>query len=57
MHTAIYCLNLPSLFLTTLHQQDVESGQEQVIFLVVAGVVTGIDKGGGTGMARGSTRE
>ena len=25
--------------------------------LVVAGVVTGIGKGGGTGMARGSTRE
>ena len=34
-------LNLPFLFLTTLYQQDIESGQEQVILLVVAGVVTG----------------
>ena len=50
-------LNYLSLFLTTLYQQDIESGQEQVILLVVAGVVTGIGKGGGTGMARGSTRE
>jgi hypothetical protein len=30
------------MFLTTLYQQDVESGQETVILLVVAGVITGI---------------
>ena len=34
-------LNLLYRFLTTLYQQDIESGQEQVILLVVAGVVTG----------------
>ena len=38
-------LNYLSLFLTTLYQQDIESGQEQVILLVVVGVVT--DSGGG----------
>ena len=44
-----YFLRLNQLFrfLTTLYQQDIESGQEQVILLVVAGVVTGM----GTGMA------
>jgi hypothetical protein len=30
-----------SLFLTTLYQQDIESGQEQIILFVVVGVVTG----------------
>ena len=50
-------LNLLSLFLTILYQQDIESGQEHAILLVVAGVVTGIGKGAGTGVARGSTRE
>ena len=34
-------LNYLSLFLTTLYQQDIESGQEHVILFVVAGVVTG----------------
>jgi ABC-type enterochelin transport system permease subunit len=34
-----------SLFLTTLYQQDIESGQEQLILLVVMGVVTGSDGG------------
>ena len=57
LNTAISRLKLLSLFLTTLYQQDIESGQEQVILLVVAGVVTGIGKGGGTGMDRGSTKE
>jgi hypothetical protein len=37
----ILCLNLLYRFLTTLYQQDIESGQEQVILLVVVGVVTG----------------
>jgi hypothetical protein len=34
-------LNLLYRFLTTIYQQDIESGQEQLILLVVAGVVTG----------------
>jgi hypothetical protein len=40
---------LLSLFLTTLYQQDIESGQEQLILLVVAGVVTG----SGAGVCKG----
>jgi hypothetical protein len=40
---------LLSLFLTTLYQQDIESGQEQVSLLVEVGVVTG----GGVGVGRG----
>jgi ABC-type enterochelin transport system permease subunit len=40
-----YILRLNQLpqFLTTLYQQDIESGQEQLILLVVVGVVTGRD--------------
>ena len=45
------------MFLTTLYILLVESGQEQVILLVVAGVVTGTGKGVGTDMAKGSARE
>ena len=45
LNTAISRSKLLSLFLTTLYQQDIESGQEHVILLVVAGVVTGMAKG------------
>ena len=44
-------LNYLSLFLTTLYQQDIESGQEHVILLVVAGVVTGSGVVVGRGMS------
>jgi hypothetical protein len=37
-------LKLLSLFLITLYEQNKESGQEQVILLAVAGVVTGNDR-------------
>jgi hypothetical protein len=40
---------LLSLFLTTLYQQNVESGQEHVILLVGTGVVTG----SGVGVCKG----
>jgi hypothetical protein len=40
-NTAISRLKLMSLFLTTLYQQDIESGQEQIILFVGVGVVTG----------------
>ena len=40
---------LLSLFLTTLYQQNVESSQEQVILLLVTGVVTG----SGAGVCKG----
>ena len=42
---------LLSLFLTTLYQQDIESGQEQIILLVVTGVVTGSGVVVGRGMS------
>ena len=38
------------MFLTTLYQQNVESGQEHVILLVGAGVVTGSGLGVGKGV-------
>jgi len=41
LNNAISRSKLLSLFLTTLYQQNVESGQEQVILLVGTGVVTG----------------
>jgi hypothetical protein len=51
LNTAISGSKLLSLFLTTLYQQDIESGQEHVIFLVVAGVVTGSGVVVGKGMS------
>jgi hypothetical protein len=47
--TAISRSKLLSLFLTTLYQQNVESGQEHVILLVGTGVVTG----SGVGVCKG----
>ena len=47
--TAISRSKLLSLFLTTLNQQNVESGQEHVILLVGTGVVTG----SGVGVCKG----
>ena len=47
--TAISRSKLLSLFLTTLYQQNVESGQEHVILLVDTGVVTG----SGVGVCKG----
>ncbi len=49
LNTAISRLKLLSLFLTTLYQQNVESGQEHVILLVGTGVVTG----NGMGVCKG----
>ena len=49
LNTAISRSKLLSLFLTTLYQQNVESGQEHVILLVGTGVVTG----SGVGMCEG----
>jgi len=45
LNTATLRSKFRSLFLTTLYQQDVESGQEQLILLVVAGAVTGRSNG------------
>lgn len=51
LNTAISRPKLLWPFLTTLYQQNVESGQEHVILLVGTGVVTGsgagVCKGGG----------
>jgi hypothetical protein len=47
--TAISRSKLLSLFLTTLYQQNVESGQEHVILLIGTGVVTG----SGVGVCKG----